>query len=71
MAVLKIPKNEIQWKTILKKGKPIFVITSNQLRDWYYLYEVDGEDYKKLGKARTPLELEIKFKVDEKMKPWQ
>lgn len=65
---IKIPKGETVWAEFLSKGKPRFIITSKQLRDWYFLYEVNGEELKKLGKARTPPELEERFKVHEKLK---
>lgn len=66
--VIRVPKGETVWAEFLAKGKPRFVITSKQLRDWYFLYEVNGEELKKLGKARTPPELEERFKVHEKLK---
>ena len=45
-----------------------FILTSKESREFYFLYElVDGE-FKKLGKARTPKELEDKFEVSKKMR---
>lgn len=44
------------------------ILTSKESREFYFLYElVDGE-FKKLGKARTPKELEDKFEVSKKMR---
>ena len=45
-----------------------FILTSKDSREFYFLYElVDGE-FKKLGKARTPKELEDKFEVSKRMR---
>jgi len=47
----------------------MFVITSKELnRDYYFLYECVNGEFKKLGKARSPLELEEKFQVIERMR---
>jgi hypothetical protein len=64
------PKNEQMWWLYKSKsGKPIFLLTSKKNnRDYYYLYEViPGDELKKLGRAKTPPELEEKFDVDRKM----
>ena len=62
---IKYPKNETSW--VLRsdsKGNPRFLITSKAARDWYFMYEVQGDGtLKKLGKARTPTELEDKYCV--------
>jgi hypothetical protein len=40
-------------------GTPSFILTSKPARDFYFLYEVlDDGSLKKLGKARSPTELE-------------
>lgn len=44
---IKIPKGEIVWFTRYEKREPKYVITSKQLRDWYYIYEVNGDELKK------------------------
>ena len=59
----KIPKSEIAWVTYLNaKGDPAFIMTSKPTREYYYLYEIlkDGSLFK-LGRARSPTELEEKF----------
>ena len=69
MAELKYPKGEKGWVSYYNRsGKLIFIMTSKEnSRDWYFLYEVDGDKLKKLGKARTPPELEDRYDVLEKM----
>lgn len=65
----KLPKGERVWVGYYNKAYELkFVVTSKDvLREFYFLYElVDGE-FRKLGKARTPRELEEKFDVIEKM----
>lgn len=50
------------------KPEHCFILTSKESREFYFLYElVDGE-FKKLGKARTPKELEDKFEVSKRMR---
>lgn len=43
----------------------MFIITSKESsRDYYFLYELVDGPFKKLGRARSPKELEEKFEVD-------
>lgn len=50
-----IKSNEKIWVQYLVDGKTTFVITSNNLRDTYYLYSVkDGQAVKTDKKAKTP-----------------
>lgn len=60
---IKYPKNEIRWVSYrTSKGVTTHVLTSKQARDFYFLYEVQEDGtLKKLGKARTPTELEQKY----------
>ncbi len=60
------PKGEIVWVTYLNYDNQLrFIMTSKPTRDLYYLYEEDNGVFKKLGKAKSPLELEQKFQVKE------
>lgn len=60
MAVNGIPKTERIWvKRITEKGETYY-ITSKDTRDYYFLYKMDGDKAVKLGKAKSPLELEQK-----------
>ena len=67
---LKIPKGERAWVRYCKSnGEPILVLTSKPSRDYYFLYEVKSDgNLTKLGKARTPTELEEKFDVQSRMR---
>lgn len=69
MAGPKYPKGERVWTGYYnRKGELLFILTSKELRDQYFLYElVDGE-FKKLGKNPDPSVLVSRFKVEEKMK---
>lgn len=63
------PKGEHVWVGYYtEKHELMFIVTTKEsTRDFYYLYEfVDGK-FKKLGKSRSPRELEEKFEVDKKM----
>ena len=65
-----IPKGERVWVSYLNhRSELVFVLTSNSARDFYFLYEVleDGK-LNKLGKAKSPFDLERKFKVQEIIK---
>lgn len=67
MSEVKYPKGERVWTGYYNAAAQLmFIITSKEAnRDYYYLYEVsDDGALKKLGKARTPVELEEKFDVD-------
>lgn len=61
-----------EWKVPLRVkavSENYFVMTSKELnRDYYFLYECVNGEFKKLGKARSPLELEEKFKLTERMR---
>ncbi len=62
MADFKIPKGEILWvRHCDKHGAVTHVITSNQNRDVYYMYTVSDGKLTKLGRAKTPIELEKKY----------
>lgn len=67
-AEVKAPRGEELWTTYYnKKGCPILITTSKVTRDCYFLYEIADMKLTKLGKASSPLELEEKFKVKERM----
>lgn len=68
--MVKVPKGEkLWWMYKNKSGRPIFLLTSKlNNRDNYYLYEITPEEeLVKLGRAKTPPELEKKFHVNELM----
>lgn len=48
-----------------RKRELLFVVTSKPARDYYYLYGVENGELKKLGRAKTPTELETKYHVNE------
>ena len=60
---LKIPKGEVLWTRYSVDGERItHIITSKADRTMYFLYAVSPENaLKKLGKAKTPVELEERF----------
>lgn len=66
----KYPKGERVWVGYYNQAHELkFIVTSKEtMRDYYFLYElVDGE-FRKLGKSRSPKELEDKFDVDKKLR---
>lgn len=67
---IQCPKGEIVWVGYYNKdGECLFILTSKPARDFYFLYEVSQDgSVKKLGKAKTPPELEKKFDVYSKMR---
>ena len=57
------PKGERVWMVFTNtEGIPLYFITSKESREYYYMYQVlaDGSA-KRLGRDRSPLELENKF----------
>ncbi len=66
MTELKYPRGEHVWTGYYSRsGQLLFIVTSKEARDWYYLYKLENDVFKKLGKAREPPELEQKFGVYE------
>jgi len=62
------PKGERVWVSYCRDGLQFFMLTSKiNNRDFYFLYEIVDEAPKKLGKAKTPLELEEKFEVNKRL----
>lgn len=70
MEDIKCPKGEMVWvRYCSQDGTVNFLLTSKTSnRSYYYLYEVNDGELKKLGRARTPPELEKKFDIDNKTK---
>lgn len=67
---IKPPKGERVWACYYNSASELaLILTSKEAnRDYYYLYEVsEGGALKKLGKARTPAELEGKFDVSSRI----
>ena len=65
----KIPSSEIEWVEYLnREHKPLFLLTSKESRDSYFLYEILDDGYKRIGKASSPIALEEKYKVIERMR---
>lgn len=69
MAEPKYPKGERVWVCYYSKTHElVFILTSkDSSRDFYFLYELINGEFKKLGKARSPKELEEKYKVQQKI----
>lgn len=64
-----LPKGEHAFTGYYNRdGILLFVITAKAARDYYYLYEVKDEVYKKLGRSKNPLELVEKYHVMERMR---
>ena len=62
--IIKVPKGERLWVTYEDDDKtPRYVVTTKGfLRDYYYLYSVSEDgSLKKLGKDKSPIELEGKY----------
>lgn len=67
---LKYPKGERVWVGYYNEAHELkFILTSKEAsRDYYFLYElVDGE-FRKLGRSKSPKELEDKFGVDKRLR---
>ncbi len=66
---IKYPKNEICWfHYFTSKHILMFLMTSNNSREWYYLYEFKDGKFVKLGRGKSPTELENKFEVEKQLK---
>lgn len=62
-----ISKGEHEMTSLMKNGVEIGLITANQMETMFFLYEIVDGHYRKLGKADSPLELERRFKMHERM----
>jgi len=67
---IKYPKGERVWVGYYDINRNLrFIMTSKENnRDFYFLYELIDGQFRKLGKARSPKELELKFDVDKKVR---
>lgn len=67
--IMQYPKGEHIWTGYYdKKSQLKFIITTKEsTRDFYYLYELVDCKFKKLGKSRSPKDLEEKFMVHMKI----
>ena len=65
MSSLKYPKGERVWVGYYNtKHELLFILTSKESsREYFFLYELIDGAFKKLGRARSPKELESKFDV--------
>ena len=65
----KYPKGERVWVGYYNANHELlFILTSKESsREYYFLYELADGAFRKLGRARSPLELEEKFDVCKKM----
>ena len=62
------PKGETVWVGYYDNNHKLrFILTSKENREYYFLYERDGDAFKKLGRSRSPKELEEKFEVDKRL----
>lgn len=58
---MRVPNNEILWVTYCVDGTMRWVVTSKQARDYYFLYKVGAKVLEKIGRAKSPDELEEKY----------
>lgn len=68
MSEPKYPKGERVWVGYYDSHHELrFILTSKDSRDFYFLHELVDGNFRKLGKARSPMELEEKFRVYQRM----
>ena len=64
----KYPRGEDVWTryhTI--SGDLMFIMTAKSQRDFYYIYEFKDGEFHKLGRSKSPLDLEKKFDIYTKL----
>lgn len=67
-STIRAPKNEvILMQYCNAESDPMFVITSNEYREFYTLYEVSDGKLSKLGRSKDPAALVSKYCVEEKL----
>lgn len=68
MSKPKYPRGETVWTSYYtSSGELMFILTAKPQRDAYYLYELVDNEFKKLGRSKSSLELEDKFDVHTKL----
>lgn len=67
---VKYPKGETVWVGYYDSNHNLrFIITSKQNREHYFLYRVsDSMELQKLGRSKSPKELEDKYNVYKEMR---
>lgn len=61
-----IPKSERIWTHRTTKNKNVYITTSNQNdRTYYFMYKIIDRKAVKLGKSKSPLELDRKYVSDD------
>lgn len=70
MEKVKYPKGETVWVSYYDRSHNLkFIMTTkDKFREFYYLYEYDDGEFRKLGRAKYPPELERKYNVNEIIK---
>lgn len=69
MSKPKYPRGETVWTSYYTaSGELMFILTAKPQQDAYYLYELRDGEFQKLGRSKSPLELEEKFDVHTKLK---
>lgn len=68
MSEPKYPNGERVWVGYYDSHHELrFILTSKDSRDFYFLYELVDGNFRKLGKAWSPTELEEKFRIYQRM----
>lgn len=49
-------------------GKDTFLLTADANKTWFFLYDITSNPPKRLGKEKSPVLLEKKFKLDEALR---
>lgn len=58
------PRDEIVWvRGYNSNGALRYVITSNKMRDRYFLYTQENNEWRKTAKARSPIAFEGRVKL--------
>lgn len=61
LSVNGIPKAETIWTKINTGDNEIYYITSKENREYYFLYKMENNKTVKVGKEKSPLDLETKY----------
>lgn len=58
---IQIPSNERVWMQIRTRHGAVYYVTSKDDRQFYFLYKEENGVVEKLGKSKSPKELEEKY----------
>lgn len=66
---IKTPAGEIiKTQYFSESGERMFVLTTKPFSQYFFLYRIEGDRLKKLGRGTNPLELEEQYHINKELR---